>query len=129
MQTNFYLLCPNKSLQELAAAQAIFARIRRRELYKCVDYKVIDWPMRDCFRKHVTAERIVAAAHNLSPEPSTPEQTDDDESTLNTQDVVVDFSLMHYGMKEKNPLDFVKFYSKSNQNRACWLFCMNRTVY
>lgn len=119
MQTNFYLLCPNKSLQELAAAQAIFARIRRRELYKCVDYKVIDWPMRDCFRNHVTPERIVAAARNLSPEPSTPEQTDDDESTLNTQDVVVDFSLMHYGMKEKNPLDFVKFYSKSNQNRAC----------
>lgn len=33
---------------------------------------------------------------------------------LSEDDVIVDFSTMHYGMKEKNPLAYVKFYSKRN---------------
>lgn len=80
--------------------------------------------MRDCFREHVTPERIVAAARALSVQPSTPERMDDDDTksvesimSLKPQDVIVDFSIMHYGMKDKNPLDFIKFYSKRNQNR------------
>jgi len=32
--------------------------------------------------------------------------------------VIVTFSTMHYGMKEKNPLDFVKFYSKNRPNQC-----------
>lgn len=38
--------------------------------------------------------------------------------SLEAKDVIVDFSSMHYGMKDKNPLDFVKFYSKRNPNSA-----------
>ncbi|KAJ7032825.1 hypothetical protein C8F04DRAFT_1184777 [Mycena alexandri] len=32
--------------------------------------------------------------------------------------VIVDHTTMHYGMKEKNPLDFVKFYSKRNFDKC-----------
>ncbi|TFK33680.1 hypothetical protein BDQ12DRAFT_637222 [Crucibulum laeve] len=108
---------------ELAPARAIFARIHTRDLYKCVDYKVIDWPLRAVFREHITPEHIVEAANALSVGPSTPVTEDDLElkipaPPLEVKDVIVDFSTMHYGMKEKNPLDYIKFYSKRNPNQS-----------
>lgn len=42
---------------------------------------------------------------------------DDGDSSLQESDIFVIFSLMHFGMKEKNPLDFVRFYSKHDPNR------------
>lgn len=44
------------------------------------------------------------------------EITLDDISDLTPDKVIVTFSTMHYGMKDKNPLDFVKFYSKNWPN-------------
>lgn len=35
---------------------------------------------------------------------------------LAVSDVIVDLSPMHYGMKEKNPLDSVMFYHKNDPN-------------
>ena len=35
---------------------------------------------------------------------------------LTTDNVIVDLVPLHYGMKAKNPLDFIKFYSKRNMN-------------
>jgi hypothetical protein len=76
---------------------------------------VIDWPNRSLFQKHITAARIVEACRAL-PVVATP--TDDgDFLPLQESDIVVSFSLMHFGMKEKNPLDFVRFYSKHDPNR------------
>ncbi|PPQ88883.1 hypothetical protein CVT25_009118 [Psilocybe cyanescens] len=111
----------------LAGAQSIFHRIKVRDLYKCVDYKVIDWPMREIFKEHVTAKRIVEAARNLvfdqSPlglpgmersESSSTISSLEEAEALEINDVIVDFSTMHYGMKEKNPLDCIRFYSKTN---------------
>jgi hypothetical protein len=37
-------------------------------------------------------------------------------ATLSPEHVIVDVSSMHYGMKDKNPLDYVKFYGKRNLN-------------
>ncbi|KIL63305.1 hypothetical protein M378DRAFT_673967 [Amanita muscaria Koide BX008] len=116
---------------ELEEARAILKRIRVRDLYKCVDYKVIDWPNRDIFRENVTAARIVEEAkkaakalakgapiHANNPQ-TRDENLDVDDSSgvpdyqlLTEKDVVVDYSIMHHGMKEKNPLDFIEFYSK-----------------
>ncbi|KAF8164734.1 hypothetical protein B0H34DRAFT_686383 [Crassisporium funariophilum] len=111
---------------ELAEARAIFDRIDTRNLYKCVDYKAIAWPMRKIFRENVTPKRIVEAARALSVGHLTPTVEDSDASsvsstsnvTLEISDVIVDFATMHYGMKEKNPLDFVRFYSKRRPNQS-----------
>ena len=101
--------------QELAQARVIFDRIRTRDLYKCVDFKVVDWPMRSLFKKHITAARIVEACKALSV--ATMPADDGDSSSLQESDIEVNFSPMHFGMKEKNPLDFVRFYSKHDPNR------------
>jgi deoxynucleoside triphosphate triphosphohydrolase SAMHD1 len=37
---------------------------------------------------------------------------------LRAEDVVVTMSTMHYGMKDKNPLDYVSFYTKRRPNGA-----------
>ncbi|KAF8812642.1 HD-domain/PDEase-like protein [Phlegmacium glaucopus] len=103
---------------ELAQARAIFDRIRTRDLYKCVDFKVIDWPMRSLFQKHITAARIVEACRAL-PTPTTTEDGGSLSTTsLQESDVIVSFVLMHFGMKEKNPLDFIRFYSKQDYTRS-----------
>lgn len=34
-------------------------------------------------------------------------------------DVIIDFSPLHFGMKEKDPLEHVPFYSKENPNGKC----------
>ena len=131
-------------LQELEQAREIFDRIPQRDLYKCVDYKVIDWPDSEIFTNHITPKKIVESALALISVPNTPDfipdfgdlglsteenvgmlPTSDISNTrlLQESDVIVDFSTMHYGMKEKNPLDSVRFYSKLNMNRMChWSF-------
>lgn len=43
--------------------------------------------------------------------------------SLREEHVIVDVSEMHYGMKEKNPLRFVKFYSKKHPDRE-WAFSL-----
>ena len=103
-------------LQELAESRAIFKRIRKRDLYKCVDFKVIDWPFRDLFLRHITRKAIVDAANALNP-------AREGSDALVEDDVRVDFPLMHYGMKEKNPLDFVRFYSKREPNSKPLISC------
>lgn len=104
---------------ELAPARKIFERIRTRDLYRLVEYKAVGWLNIDVVQEHVTPERIVAAAKAL-PRAATSagDMTPIDVDALTKDDVIVDFSLMHYGMKERNPLDFVKFYSKRNPNHG-----------
>ncbi|KAG6894799.1 hypothetical protein C0992_004592 [Termitomyces sp. T32_za158] len=98
---------------ELMKSRAIFDRIRTRDLYKMVDYKVVDWPWAEIFQENITPQGIVEAAREDSKtDPSIQEIV----KTLSVEHVICDFSLMHYGMKEKNPLDFVKFYSKRHPN-------------
>lgn len=95
-------------IQELKASRSIIRRIRDRDIYKCVDYKVIDWQFKDLFRTHVTSRKIFDEVKRYAltdPFPASfPELVEDD--------IIVDLSTMHYGMKEQNPLKYVKFYSK-----------------
>ncbi|KAJ7983116.1 hypothetical protein DFH06DRAFT_1172457 [Mycena polygramma] len=99
---------------ELEGAREIFDRIRLRDLYKFVDQRVVEWERRHIFGEHITAERIVKEARRLAQE----EGTEIDLTDLTPDTVIVDLSTMHYGMKDKNPLDFVKFYSKRNFNKC-----------
>ncbi|KXN88335.1 hypothetical protein AN958_07480 [Leucoagaricus sp. SymC.cos] len=93
---------------ELTKSRAILRRITDRDLYKMVDYKVIDWPLRHLFRKRVTSKRIVEEVRRKALSDPIP----DNFPELEEDDVIVDHCIMHYGMKEENPLKYVKFYSK-----------------
>ncbi|KAJ7683564.1 hypothetical protein B0H17DRAFT_1205071 [Mycena rosella] len=99
---------------DLAPAQTIFERVHIRELYKFVDSRVIEWERRDLFRERITRERIVEEARRLAAQ----DRTNIDLTELTPDSVIVDHAMLHYGMKDKNPLDFVKFYSKRNFNKA-----------
>lgn len=48
--------------------------------------------------------------------------TAEDIEDLTPDKVFVTFSTMHYGMKDKNPLLFVKFYPKSRPNSMLTAF-------
>ncbi|KAJ7688301.1 hypothetical protein B0H17DRAFT_1203108 [Mycena rosella] len=98
---------------DLAPARAIFRRIRVRDLYKFVDSGV-EWERRNVFRERITRERIVEEARKLAAQA----RTDIDLTELTPDSVIVDHALLHYGMKDKNPLVFVRFYSKRNFNKA-----------
>jgi len=102
--------------QELAESRAIVLRIRDRDLYKMVDYKVIEWPFRNVFRTHVTSKNIWEEVKRQAAADPVP---DDVASELEEDDVIVDFCTMHYGMKDLNPLRFVKFYSKQDPLSRC----------
>ncbi|KDQ65179.1 hypothetical protein JAAARDRAFT_168116 [Jaapia argillacea MUCL 33604] len=107
----------------LAEARAILNRVTTRRLYKCVDYKVIDWADRQWFRDNVTPEKIVEAAKNHTLSESEYHENEEDTGLVELEDlepkhVIVDLAPMHYGMQDKNPLDFVKFYSKHNPDKC-----------
>jgi hypothetical protein len=124
----------NTLIQELLEAQRILERIQNRDLYRCVDYKVFDWEHRELLEENITAAGIVSAAKELSvrvgrPASGIDPKIDDEDAIaaegiedLTPDKVIVTFCTMHYGMKDKNPLDFVKFYPKSRPNGM--LYCI-----
>ncbi|KIM78005.1 hypothetical protein PILCRDRAFT_608246 [Piloderma croceum F 1598] len=101
---------------EFEQSRAIFDRIRTRDLYRMVDYKVFEWEYRERCREYITPERIADAAQALSRSRS-PDPRAKTEHVL-AKDIIVDLCPMHYGMQEKNPLDFINFYSKHNPNKC-----------
>lgn len=74
----------------------------------------MDWSFRHLFRANVTSEKIVDEVKRRALSDPLPEGLPE----LEEDDVIVDFSTMHYGMKEENPLKYVKFYSKRNPTSA-----------
>jgi len=118
-------------MQELEDARIIIDRIRTRKLYRCVDYKVIDWPMIQTFKAEVTPKHIMQAVLQRqsttdsprlerSESSSTVSSLDDD--PLEERDIEVDVAVMHYGMQDSNPVDKVKFYSKRCPKRKYYSF-------
>ena len=86
----------------------MFKRIRVRDLYGCVDQWNLEFASEPITRKYVTKERIHKKALELA------NGVVDD---LEIDDIIVDISMMHHGMKDKNPVDTVHFYEKSNLSR------------
>ncbi len=64
--------------------------------------------MRGLFREKVTSKRIVEEVQRRAVSDPLPQNI----LELTEDDVIVDFSTMHYGMKDENPLKYVKFYTK-----------------
>jgi deoxynucleoside triphosphate triphosphohydrolase SAMHD1 len=80
-----------------------------------VDQNVFDWASKATLKTAVTPELIVRAARELFA------STEDAEeralaATLDVRHVIVDIGSLHYGMQDRNPIDFVKFYSKEHPN-------------
>ncbi|KAL0564499.1 hypothetical protein V5O48_017548, partial [Marasmius crinis-equi] len=110
--------------ERLAPAQELFARIHCRDLYRLTDFKCFPWCPEDkkYILAHVTPKAIIDTANAMFGGPF-PEFTESngspvDISQLTENDVIVDLTLMHYGMKEVNPLKNVKFYNKSEPDKS-----------
>lgn len=115
----YVFLCPTArrthvAAQELEEARAIFHRVHRRDLYRCVDYKVFPWAEQAMCQSYFTPEAIVDAAKGDPDGGADPALL----AELEPGDVIVDITKMHYGMGDKNPLESVKFYSKQHPNSA-----------
>ena len=124
--------------QRLAEARAILHRIRVRDLYKSVDFKVFPWHCKGELKKVFTPEAVVAAFKKLYREckvlkDASPHLSElahvaeEDADALGPEHVIIDHAPRHHGMQDRNPLDFVKFYSKHNPNRELILSDQCRT--
>ncbi|KAF8436802.1 hypothetical protein L210DRAFT_979380 [Boletus edulis BED1] len=94
--------------EELEPARAIIERIRTRDLYKVVDFKVFSHEDKTMVEDNVTPDAIVKVAQSGV-------LTGVDEelvAQLTPSHVVVTCSLLHYGKGKDNPLNQVTFYSK-----------------
>ncbi|KAI5120720.1 hypothetical protein M0805_006427 [Coniferiporia weirii] len=104
----------------LAESRSIFDRLRTRDLYRCVDWKTFPWELRDSLRSTITPERIVSTAKTLfeNADPAEDGPSQELVASLTKEHVIVDISMLHHGMKERNPIDFVRFYGKHNTHES-----------
>jgi deoxynucleoside triphosphate triphosphohydrolase SAMHD1 len=84
----------------LADARAIIKRLRRRELYEFVDEYLLPADVANVIPK-VTA-REIAACNTTSG------------VALREEDIVVADSRLNYNLRDRNPVDHVKFYSSND---------------
>lgn len=102
----------------LVESQKILDRIRNRELYKCVDWGTHPYDLLRLLGHEITPERIVESAQEWYKRNSenltsgTQQSLNVDISGLTPEHIVVDLSTLHHGMKERNPIDNVRFYGK-----------------
>lgn len=91
------------SLQQLAVARDIITRLRTRKLYKCVDSLHLHSRDESYWKTLVTAENIAREANSVRQmEMQTLVQRE-----VTADDIVVDWSFVHFGMKDKNPVELV----------------------
>ncbi|KAF9507194.1 hypothetical protein BS47DRAFT_1398828 [Hydnum rufescens UP504] len=90
----------------LAESRAIIARLRRRQLYKQVDVKVLPVRFKVLWEPHLTPENIAAEAARIPLVEGI-----DGGQALSPEDIIVDWSTLHMGLKEKDPMQYVKFYT------------------
>ncbi|KAI0666163.1 hypothetical protein C8Q78DRAFT_476791 [Trametes maxima] len=113
----------------LAEAQAILHRIRIRDLYKAVDFKVFPWHCKADLKDLFTPESVVNAFKDVysrrdvlmhsSPDIAALQHVDEeDANALGPEHVIIEITPRHHGMGNMNPLNFVKFYSKHNPSKG-----------
>uniref|UniRef100_A0A3P9LMH0 Deoxynucleoside triphosphate triphosphohydrolase SAMHD1 n=1 Tax=Oryzias latipes TaxID=8090 RepID=A0A3P9LMH0_ORYLA len=99
----------NSSSSELREAREILHNIVCRRLYKCLGQTQPDQTVT------FSQETIKIWEQELSE--STP-QNSSSAVSLQPQDFIVNVIVMDYGMKEKNPINNVRFYCKNDPNKA-----------
>lgn len=108
--------CDHPDLEE---SHRILERIHNRDLYSCVDWYVGRFEHTYHFKSRITPEVIVEVAKKKflsQPSLSGAGPNPEDVANLKPEHVIVDINVIHHGMKENNPLDFIRFYSKRKAN-------------
>nr|XP_034318697.1 deoxynucleoside triphosphate triphosphohydrolase SAMHD1 isoform X3 [Crassostrea gigas] len=83
----------------LKESRDILKKVKERKLYKCVGH------IRKEINKTTLKEEYCLKLKKIG-------------SGLHENDIVIDVVNLNYGMKDKNPIDFVRFYTKENPNVA-----------
>ncbi|KAI3357660.1 hypothetical protein L3Q82_016068 [Scortum barcoo] len=99
----------NSSSPELAESRQILRNIICRRLYKCLGQTHADKPI--SVNKEVIHRWEAALAE------STP-QSGPQDVTLEPEDFIVNIIVLDYGMKEKDPINNVRFYCKDDPTTA-----------
>ncbi|KAI8393865.1 HD phosphohydrolase domain-containing protein [Radiomyces spectabilis] len=90
---------------ELAEARAIIKRLRTRNLYKFVDEFLVPPELVSHLNKDmVSAKEIVSYQKNGD--------------NLEENDVIVSWTKINYAMKDRNPVDSIRFFSKFDDNTS-----------
>lgn len=102
----------------LALAREIILRIRRRDLYRCVDYSHIDVAKKATLAEVITAEEVAREANaiRLGIEDSDDAKEGRSVREVRECDVIIDWSYLHFGMKQRDPIEQVLFYGKGSAN-------------
>uniref|UniRef100_A0A3P9DMT9 Deoxynucleoside triphosphate triphosphohydrolase SAMHD1 n=1 Tax=Maylandia zebra TaxID=106582 RepID=A0A3P9DMT9_9CICH len=96
----------NSSSPELAEAKQILHNIVCRRLYKCLGQTTSETSI------HETIKSLEADLARSIPQSGT------QDVNLQPEDFVVSVIVMDYGMKEKNPINNVRFYCKNDVTKA-----------
>jgi len=102
----------------LSPAREIIVRIRRRDLYRCVDYLHVAVKDKATLAEVVTAQEVAREANaiRLGMEDSEDGEEGGGAREVREDDVIIDWSYLHFGMKELDPIEQVKFYGKGSAN-------------
>nr|XP_056723452.1 deoxynucleoside triphosphate triphosphohydrolase SAMHD1 [Euleptes europaea] len=106
---DIFLTILHSDLPELHEAQEILRKIERRDLYK---YLGETQPPEGKEIKQEQYDKLPAEIAKSKP------ATENQDVGLKTEDFIVDVINMDYGMKEKNPINNVHFYCKSDITKA-----------
>ena len=99
----------------LNPAKEIILRIRRRDLYRCVDYLHVGVSDKAALAEVVTAEKVAREANAIRLDI---EGSEDGGGVreVRDSDVIIDWSYLHFGMRERDPIEQVLFYGKGSAN-------------
>ncbi|XP_024415406.1 deoxynucleoside triphosphate triphosphohydrolase SAMHD1 [Desmodus rotundus] len=107
---NIFLEILHSTDPQLDAAREILKKIEHRNLYKYVGQVLLSEKNKRLERKdykNLPKEIADAKLDEMMLE-----------TKLNAEDIIVDVVDMDYGMKDKNPIDHVHFYSKTDYSQA-----------
>ncbi|KAM5304738.1 deoxynucleoside triphosphate triphosphohydrolase SAMHD1 [Glossophaga mutica] len=107
---NIFLEILHSTDPQLKAARAILKKIECRNLYKYVSQVLLS----------EENERLERKDYKNLPKEIADAKSDEMqlEAELKAEDIIVDVVDMDYGMKDKNPIDNVNFYSKTDNRHA-----------
>lgn len=97
----------HSSEPELEGARNILKNVLRRKLYKCVGQTQLK-------NSQVLEKKELPQIKEEIQQAIDPDELES--SPLEPDDIIVHLVLLDYGMKDKNPIDSVRFYMKDNPN-------------
>ena len=98
----------------LTPAREIILRIRRRDLYRCVDYLHVGVADKAALAEVVTAQAVAREANVIRLRMVN--EGGEGSREVTDSDVIIDWSYLHFGMKERDPIEQVLFYGKGSAN-------------